>query len=173
MARSKSEFKIRKGKKINHINITESEFVEVVPFFETFFDDYFNHFTFTGEFVKKQTIFVNQINVNLANNPFDSVVFRVNLYSSKNNQPDRNILKQPIYVTAKIKSGTVTIDVKKYGIVVEDDFFVAVQWISSSRKETLNFCSGLGGKAFIRSASEDKWFSNESFGVGMYCNISY
>jgi hypothetical protein len=113
MARSKSEFKIRKGKIINHISITESEFAEVVPFSETFFDDYFNHFTFTGEFVKKQTIFVNQININLANKPFDSVVFRVNLYSSKNNQPDRNVLKQPIYVTTKIKSGSVTIDVKK------------------------------------------------------------
>ena len=49
MARSKSEFKIRKGKLINHISITEPEFAEVVPFFERSFDDYFNHFTFTGE----------------------------------------------------------------------------------------------------------------------------
>lgn len=153
MARSKSEFKIRKGKIINHISITESEFAEVVPFSETFFDDYFNHFTFTGEFVKKQTIFVNQININLANKPFDSVVFQVNLYSSKSNQPDRNVLKQPIYVTTKIKSCSLTIDVKKNGLMLEDDFFVAVQWISKSRKETLNFCSVPEGKAFIRSAS--------------------
>lgn len=48
MARSKSEFKIRKGKLITHISITESEFAEVVPFFEASFDDYFNHFTFNG-----------------------------------------------------------------------------------------------------------------------------
>lgn len=49
MARSKSEFRIRKGKLITHISITESEFSEMVPFFETHFDDYFNHFTFTGK----------------------------------------------------------------------------------------------------------------------------
>jgi len=39
MARSKSEFKIRKGKLINHTSITESEFAEIVPFFETCFDN--------------------------------------------------------------------------------------------------------------------------------------
>ena len=49
MARSKSEFRIRKGKLINHISITEAEFAEVVPFFESSFDDYFKHFTFCGK----------------------------------------------------------------------------------------------------------------------------
>jgi hypothetical protein len=57
--------------------------------------------------------------------------------------------------------------------MLEDDFFVAVQWISNSRKETLNFCLVPEGKAFIRSASEEKWFSNESFDVGICCNIFY
>jgi hypothetical protein len=123
--------------------------------------------------IKKQVTFINQININLANNPFDSVVFRINLYNSKNNQPDKNILKQPIYVTTKIKSGTVSIDVSQYNLMVEDIFFVGVQWISNSKKETLNFCSGIGGKAFIRTASEDDWLLNDSFGVGIHCNISY
>jgi hypothetical protein len=49
MAKSMSEFKIRGGKLITHISITESEFWEVVPFFEASYNDYFSHYKFSGE----------------------------------------------------------------------------------------------------------------------------
>jgi hypothetical protein len=49
MARSKSEFKIRKGKLANLIGLTESEFEELLPFFEISFNNYFEEHTFTGE----------------------------------------------------------------------------------------------------------------------------
>lgn len=123
--------------------------------------------------IKKQRSSIHQININLAKNPFDSVVFRINLYSSKNGLPDKNILKQPIYATTKIKSGTVSVNVDSHHLIVDDSFFVSVQWISGSKKETLNFCSGIGGKAFMRTSSEDLWLSNDGFGLGFYCNISY
>ncbi len=48
MAKSKTEFKIRKGKLINHTSITDSEFEYVLPFFENSFDVYFKYHTFTG-----------------------------------------------------------------------------------------------------------------------------
>jgi hypothetical protein len=49
MARIKAEFKIRKGKLNCHISLTESEFEEVIPFFEKSFDSYFELYTFEGE----------------------------------------------------------------------------------------------------------------------------
>lgn len=72
MARSKSEFKIRKGKLINHISITESEFAELVPFFESSFDDYFNHYTFNGE-VRERS--VSKRNDSVFKTPEDALFF--------------------------------------------------------------------------------------------------
>jgi|GEM_PF-1199194 len=72
MARSKSEFKIRKGKLINHISITEAEFAEVVPFFEASFDDYFNHFTFNGEVRQRG---VSKRNDSVFKKPEDALFF--------------------------------------------------------------------------------------------------
>ncbi len=72
MARSKAEFRIRKGKLINHISITESEFAEVVPFFESCFDDYFKHFTFTGEVRQRG---VSKRNDSVFKNPEDALFF--------------------------------------------------------------------------------------------------
>lgn len=48
MAKSKSEFKMGKGKLTNHTSITDSEFDYVLPFFEQSFDKYFQHYTLTG-----------------------------------------------------------------------------------------------------------------------------
>lgn len=72
MARSKSEFKIRKGKLINHTSITESEFAEIVPFFETCFDDYFNHYTFNGD-VRERS--VSKRNDSVFKTPEDALFF--------------------------------------------------------------------------------------------------
>ena len=72
MARCKSEFKIRKGKLINHISITEAEFAEVVPFFEASYEDYFNHFTFHGEVRWRR---VSQRNDGVFKKPEDALFF--------------------------------------------------------------------------------------------------
>ena len=72
MARSKSEFRIRKGKLINHISLTESEFEKVVPFFEKAFDDYFTHYTFNGE-VRQRS--VSKRNDSVFKNPEDALFF--------------------------------------------------------------------------------------------------
>lgn len=49
MAKGKVEFKIPKGKLVNHTSITESEFYFVLPFFEKVFDNHFKHYTLSGE----------------------------------------------------------------------------------------------------------------------------
>lgn len=49
MARSKIDFKIKKGKLGNHISITEPEFDLILPFFETAFENYFKHHTLDGK----------------------------------------------------------------------------------------------------------------------------
>lgn len=49
MAKSKSSFKVQKGKLINHVSITDSEFALLLPFFEEAYSSYFKYHTFAGK----------------------------------------------------------------------------------------------------------------------------
>ena len=53
MAKSKSEFKIRKGKLSGYTSITECEFEYILPFFETSFNEFFKYNTLDGKVRKR------------------------------------------------------------------------------------------------------------------------
>lgn len=72
MAKGKSDFKIGKSKLANYTSITESEFEYVLPFFETAFDDYFNHFTLFG---KDRIRAVSKRNDSVFKKPEDALFF--------------------------------------------------------------------------------------------------
>lgn len=123
--------------------------------------------------IKKRKTTVQELNIQLADNPFDSVLLRINLYTSHKGRPGQNILTKPIYVVAKQKTGRLSVDLQPYQIVVDSSFFAAVQWISEKKDKVLQFCSGMGGSAFIRASSEDTWFNNKPFGLGINCKVTY
>ncbi len=123
--------------------------------------------------IKKRRTTLQELHINIANNPFDSVLLRINLYNSFKGKPGQNILNKPIYVVAKQKTGKLSVDLVPYKIVVDSSFFTAVQWISEKNDKVLQFCSGMGGAAFIRSSSEDTWFNNKPFGLGINCKVTY
>lgn len=49
MAKNITDFKIRKGKLINHTSITDTEFELILPFFEQAYTTYFKYNTFAGK----------------------------------------------------------------------------------------------------------------------------
>ena len=70
--KSSLSYMIIADSQVNHISITESEFAEVVPFFEASFDDYFNHFTFKGEVRQRG---VSKRNDSVFKKPEDALFF--------------------------------------------------------------------------------------------------
>lgn len=117
--------------------------------------------------------YIEDVNFNIAENSYDSVTFRVNIYSFKKGMPDTTVLKYPIYVTTKIKSGTLTVDLKPYNIVVEGNFLVSLEWLKDLGEGTLKFSSSfLGADCYIRKTSQDTW-EKEAIGIGFYCNAKH
>ena len=123
--------------------------------------------------MKKRNAYIDEININIAKSEFDSILFRINIYDVKDGSPNQIILKEPIYVTTKQKSGLLTVDVRKYNINVTNDYYVGLQWISKSSPKNLLFCAGLSGKCKIRNTCEDEWGDMPIIGLGINCKISY
>ena len=69
----------------------------------------------------------------------DSLVFRLNIYSSNEFYPTKNILKRAIVFKTNIKQGEVSLDLSPYDIKAYDDFFVSVECLMEKVSIT-DFC---------------------------------
>lgn len=114
--------------------------------------------------------------VNITSNKIEKVMFRLNVYSSdEKGMPKENILKQNIIIEPKEKTGLINIDLKPYGIFVDEDVFVSIEWIKDLGDATgLTFSTKLvGSGTYFRMASQDKWEKVNSIGVGLHVEVGY
>ncbi len=124
--------------------------------------------------IKKALTHIENVNFNIARNDITDLKFRVNIYSMKNGQPDSILLKEPIYVTTSIKSGTLSIDMKKYNIWVDTDYIVSLEWIEDYGPNKLYFCVGLmDSNSLWRKTSQDKWQKATPVGIGFNSTVTY
>jgi hypothetical protein len=124
--------------------------------------------------IKKAPSFIETTNFNLAYNGAGTVKFRVNIYNIKNGVVDTIILKEPIIITWASTSGPISVDLKKYNLIVENDFLVSLEWIEGYGNENINFCVGLMNRnCLFRKTSQDAWHKANPAGVGFNCKVSY
>jgi len=124
--------------------------------------------------IKKAPTHIENVNFNIAKNEITNLKFRVNIYSMKNGQPDSILLKEPIYVTTSITSGTLSVDMKKYNIWIDTDFFVSLEWIEDFGPNKLYFCVGLmDSNSMWRKTSQDKWQKATPVGIGFNSTVTY
>lgn len=124
--------------------------------------------------IKKSPTFIEDVNFNIAVNNHDSLTFRLNIYKMENGFPSENILKEPIFVSIAGSTRTLTVDLKKYNLIVEDDFFVSLEWIKFLKGEGLYFCGGVyNADSYVRQTSQGNWEKIDYFGLGFYTTVSY
>jgi len=59
----------------------------------------------------------------------DSILLRVNLYRWENGRPGQLLLPDNVLLEAGQKRGTLTVDLSAYSLVVEEDVFLALEWV--------------------------------------------
>ena len=124
--------------------------------------------------IKKPSTHIENLNFNIAKNDIANAKFRVNIYAMKNGHPDSILLKEPIYVTTSMKSGTLTIDMKPYQLWVDTDFMVSLEWIEDYGPNKLYFCVGLmDSNSMWRKTSQDKWQKATPAGIGFNSTVTY
>ena len=119
--------------------------------------------------VKKTPAYIDGIQFSVVENIYPEVRFRVNVYSSDYRFPDENILKENIFVTLKQSEGIISVDLKEYDILVDDDVFISLEWIDEDLgSEGLWFSAGVFGKSiYARSTSQAEWKKQRGLSLGM------
>ena len=98
----------------------------------------------------------------IAQNNFDTVLFRINVYHLKKRKPGKNILSQNIIheVVGK-KSGWIEVDLMPYQILTNRSVVVGVEWIGHSKNGkylTLPITvPSVGSVHFYKYGSQNKW----------------
>ncbi|MBL7883898.1 MAG: carboxypeptidase-like regulatory domain-containing protein [Bacteroidia bacterium] len=124
--------------------------------------------------IKKTPTFIEKASFNVAYNDAGIVKFRVNIYHMNNGIVDSIILKEPIIVEIDKQTRVLTVDLKKYNLVVENDFLVSLEWIEGYGSDKISFCAGLMNKnCLFRKTSQDNWEKANPIGVGFNCTVTY
>jgi hypothetical protein len=115
--------------------------------------------------INKDNAILKDFNFYISANNFNSIKFRINIYSVKKDLPDSLIYNKQIFATLdQFKTGWTKIDMEEYKIKIKDDIIVTVQWIESKMNKIekpvtiVPVAMALFSKnCYMRVASQDKW----------------
>ena len=123
---------------------------------------------------RKNPMILKKFNVSLVENDYGPIRFRLNFYDLKDGLPNETLLNENIIVETDIQSGIVSKDLTPYEIVIDQDFFVAIEWIEDLGPGKLFFSGGFFGSPLIaREVSQGTWSKVGSASVGMNVEVRY
>ncbi|MCL2098167.1 MAG: carboxypeptidase-like regulatory domain-containing protein [Bacteroidales bacterium] len=108
---------------------------------------------------KKRAV-IKSVNVNISSCTYDTLFYRLNIYEVKENDSFKNILTEPIYVTASkedVLNGSLQIDLTEQNIVVNGNFLVTLEHVRDLGRGGLWFPASLKQKTYYRKTSQGKW----------------
>ncbi|WP_303921308.1 carboxypeptidase-like regulatory domain-containing protein [Draconibacterium sediminis] len=108
--------------------------------------------------IKKSAI-LKQLKINISTCTYDSIFYRLNVYSAEDDMTFTNILKEPIYLkmSKDTLNNELTINLKPYNIVVNGDFLVSLEHVKDLGEGELYFYTGSQKLTFFRITSQGNW----------------
>lgn len=123
--------------------------------------------------IKRAPTLLKTFTASVASKDNPPVKLRLNFYSVKDGLPDELIINENIIVTVPEDDSKLVVDLTKYNIMVDDDFFVSLEWIESAPRR-INFSAGFLGKGFYaRQTSHGNWYKVGVVGVGFTVDTVY
>ncbi|MCP2045550.1 carboxypeptidase-like regulatory domain-containing protein [Pontibacter sp. HSC-36F09] len=90
----------------------------------------------------------------------DSATFRINLYKNTAGMPGERLVEKSIIRRLPLTQGWVTVPLEQYGLVVDEDFFLGIEYLpdySKHEKYIFTYGAALGGSFYSRKASLGDW----------------
>ena len=83
--------------------------------------------------IKRRPTRVLSANFNVSYNKVGALTFRVNFYrlDARGRPTETKLLTHDVFVTSDVKTGTIAVDLTNERLVVEENFFLALEWITS------------------------------------------
>lgn len=130
--------------------------------------------------IRNQPTFVDAFNFNISYNRLSAkVLFRLNIYDIQDGKPSTNILNENIIIPIEPKqTGLITVDLREYDIVLNDDSIVTLEWIENvgevKKGEGIFFSIGMfTGGTYVRNSSQGQIDKKGFFGVGFNLDVKY
>lgn len=124
--------------------------------------------------VKKGSVaFVKSFSASVSNNEYDTLFFRLNIYSLKDGMPHENILPHNVILRSTVKSGVIHANLESYNIVLEEDAVVSLEWIKDLGGTNGLFFSAVlgGGPVYYRHTSHGNWQKERMAGLGFWLTV--
>jgi len=128
--------------------------------------------------IKKSPTYVDAFNFSVSQNRLSAKVkFRLNIYNIEKGKLGKNILKDNIFIPVESKqTGIVSVDLKKYNIILKDDVIVTLEWVETegenNQGEAIFFSLGvLTSGTYHKESSQGKMKKLKGMGVGFNFNV--
>ena len=134
-----------------------------------------------------ETVKIEDLNLRVHKQSFDTIVFRLHIRSLENGLPSEELLTENIYLTVSEYSGWKKIDLSAYNIFMSGDVALSLEWIRVSNVIEKNLVKMNGAKTatpvvlfnlnkksgtiFSRRGSEAKWRKEENNSPGFYISL--
>ena len=130
--------------------------------------------------IRKQPTYVDAFNFTISHNRLSTeTIFRLNFYSLEKGKPTNNILRENIFINIDPEqTGTISIDLSPYDMVLKEDVLVTLEWVGSVGKnkegEAIYFPLTLvSNGTFYKPSSQSKFKKHNSLGVGFNLDVRF
>ena len=118
--------------------------------------------------VKSETTYLIDLSFNIVHNPFDHLILRINLYYLYKEKPLDFINSEDILVDVGGKEGKVVVDLLPHALIVDEAFFVSLEWVLQPGVEDNHELLFTGGSKspnnYCRRTSQDAWIHYKGVG---------
>ncbi|MEW7277413.1 carboxypeptidase-like regulatory domain-containing protein [Aquimarina sp. 2201CG1-2-11] len=123
---------------------------------------------------KKQTK-LNSLEFDVLENTSSGILLRVNLYSSINGKPGKNLLKEEVRHLIKKGIGLQHIDLSSHNIVVNEDVIVSIEMLEVYGFDLKFSISGTkgAGEVFVKDVSQGAWRKLKDMTMGFVLEGQY
>ncbi|MEE4256025.1 MAG: carboxypeptidase-like regulatory domain-containing protein [Bacteroidales bacterium] len=126
---------------------------------------------------KKEQAYLKSFRFYVGEFTFDTFPVRLNIYDLKDGIPDKNILKEPVFIEIE-SAGEYVLDLNRQNITVYGDFFVSLEYyrIPDNAEGKLVFCAVHSkgrekGNSYFRWTSQGNWQKEMFDHVGFSCEV--
>ncbi len=108
--------------------------------------------------IKKSAI-LKQLKINISTCTYDSIFYRLNVYSAEEDMTFTNILKEPIYLkmSKDTLNNELVINLEPYNIVVDGNFLVSLEHVKDLGEGELYFYTGTRRLTYFKITSQGNW----------------
>lgn len=108
-----------------------------------------------------KSVYIKEVNFVIDQALGDSMKFRLNIYEVLGGKPGKNLIPRNVFIHDKIKEGVYTVDVSGLNLVVEDDIFLALEYLIVDQKENyagilFRFDANRKGNMYSRKGPDSK-----------------